>query len=233
MMGTPGEREPLSVGFPLLGEWYVGADGTEAGHELALDFMRLDKHLKATTRAVWRELLTAVPYEEHHGWGQPILSPFNGRVVTAVDGCPERPQSYLMKLWGLARSSLLSSRERRRLVSQMAGGSGDIREFAGNHLVIESLESPDTYAFLAHARQGSLSVEVGEFVRRWQPVAEVGDSGQSSVPHLHFHLMSCPHPLAQQLIPFTFSVYEANVDGRWLVQKNSLPTRRQRIRSVA
>lgn len=223
----------LSVGFPLSGEWYVGADGTEPGHELALDFMRLDKHLKATTRAAWRELLTAVPYEEHHGWGQPILSPFHGRVVTAVDGCPEFPQSYLMKLWGLVRASWWPSRERRRLASLIASGAGDIREFAGNHLVIESLESPGIYAFLAHARRGSLSVKAGDLVRGLQPVAEVGDSGQSNVPHLHFQLMSCPNPLAQQLIPFTFSVYEAHVDGRWLIQRDSLPRRRQRIRSVA
>jgi murein DD-endopeptidase MepM/ murein hydrolase activator NlpD len=138
-----------------------------------------------------------------------------------------------MKLWDLARASLLSPRERRRLARLLASGSGDIRELAGNHLVIESLESPGIYAFLAHARQGSLSVKAGDVVRGLQPVAEVGDSGQSSVPHLHFHLMSCPNPLAQQLIPFTFSVYEANVDGRWLIQRDSLPTRRQRIRSAA
>lgn len=223
---------PLSIGFPLSGEWYVGADGTEPGHELAFDFMRLDKHLKASRRAAWQELLTVVPYEEHHGWGQPILSPFKGRVVIAVDGCREFPKSYLMKILDNLQASL-SPRERRRIASLMASQSGDIREFAGNHLVIESFEHPSVYAFLAHARQGSLKVEAEDVVHALQPVAEVGDSGLSSVPHLHFHLMSSPNPLARQLIPFRFSAYEVNIEGNWLIQRDSLPNRRQRVRSVA
>ncbi|MDT9002385.1 M23 family metallopeptidase [Paucibacter sp. APW11] len=222
----------LSVGFPLSGEWYVAADGTEAGHELALDFIRLDKHFKATRRSAWRELLTAVPYEQYHGWGQAILSPFDGRVVAAVDGCPEHPQSFLMKLWGLAKASFLSPGQRRRLANLLANGGGDIREFAGNHLIIESVEFAGIYAFLAHARRGSLKVKAGDMVRCMQPIAEVGDSGQSIGPHLHFQLMSSPNPLTQQLVPFSFSVYEAQVDGHWLIQRQALPPRGQRIRSL-
>lgn len=223
---------PLSIGFPLAGEWYVGADGSEPGHELALDFMRLDRHLKATTRASWRELLTVVPYAEHHGWGQPILSPFAGEVVTAVDGCPEFPQSDLMKLFSNLRRSL-SRQERHRLASLEANQSGDIRAFAGNHLVIASREHPSVFAFIAHARQQSLIVKAGDVVQALQTVAQVGDSGQSMLPHLHFHLMSSPNPLAQQLIPFNFLAYEVNAGSQWLLQRNALPTRQQRIRSVA
>jgi murein DD-endopeptidase MepM/ murein hydrolase activator NlpD len=223
---------PPSVGFPLSGEWYVGADGTEAGHELALDLMRLDKQLKATGRPAWQELLTAVPHEEHYGWGQPILSPFKGRIVSAVAGCPEHPKSFLARLTSNLWASV-SLQQRRRLKSLVADQVGDIREFSGNHLVIESLEHSNIYAFLAHARHGSLLCKTGDVVHARQPVAEVGDSGQSMVPHLHFHLMSSPNPLAQQLIPFRFSVYEAYVDGTWVLQKNALPKRKQRVRSVA
>lgn len=223
---------PPSVEFPLSGEWYVGADGTEPGHELAFDFMRLDKNLKATSRAAWQELLRAIPYEEHYGWGQPILSPFRGRIVAAVDGCPEYSKSFLVKLTNNLWSSV-SLQERRRLKSLAAHQAGDIREFAGNHLVIESLEHSGIYAFLAHMRRGSLMCKAGDVVRARQPVAEVGDSGQSMVPHLHFHLMSSPNPLAQQLIPFSFLAYEVNVDGSWLLQKESLPTQKQRVRSIA
>ncbi|WP_284618555.1 M23 family metallopeptidase [Aquabacterium humicola] len=223
---------PPSILFPLSGEWYVGADGTEPGHELAFDFMRLDKHLKATRRAAWQELLLAVPYGDYHGWGQPILSPFKGKVVTAVDGCPESPKSYLSKLLGSVRS-LYSPRDKRRLEDLSASQSGDIREFAGNHLVIESLEHSGVFAFLAHARLGSLKCAAGDVVNALQAVAEVGDSGQSMLPHLHFHLMASPNPLTQRLIPFKFSTFEANIDGDWLIQRDTLPTRRQRVRSVA
>lgn len=221
---------PLTIHFPLAGEWYVGADGTEPGHELAFDFMRLDEHMKATPRAAWRELLTVVPYEEHYGWGQPILSPFSGKVTIAVDGCREIPKSYLKKIIDNLRSALSPS-ERRRLSKLMESQSGDIREFAGNYLVIESLEHSNVYAFMAHARQGSLKVETGQLVHALEPVAEVGDSGQSSIPHLHFHLMSSSNPLTQEVIPFRFSVYEAHIEGQWRLQTDTLPTRGPRIRS--
>lgn len=224
--------KPLpSIAFPLSGEWYVGADGTEPGHELALDFMRLDQRLKATTRAAWRELLTAVPYADHYGWGQSILSPFNGKVVLALDGVAEQPKSYLMKLWAGIRFGF-SPRQRRRLAELEASQSGDIRDLAGNHLVIASKEHPGVFAFLAHARQHSITVKVGDEVQALQPVAQVGDSGQSTAPHLHLHLMSSPNPVARQLIPFRFAAYEALVDGAWRMQRDTLPTRNQRVRSV-
>lgn len=224
-------NSPISIHFPLAGEWYVGADGTEPGHELAFDFMHLDEKLKATTRPAWRELFTAIPYEQYHGWGQTILSPFNGRVVTAVDGCPEHSMSFLMKVFNNLRASL-SHKERNRLAQLMENQTGDIREFAGNHLIIESIEHADVYAFLAHARLGSLRVHVGDIVQALQPIAEVGDSGQSSTPHLHFHLMSSANPLAQQLIPFTFLEYEVKMDGNWVSQEKRLPSKQQRIRRV-
>lgn len=227
---TAWAASPPSIAFPLSGEWYVGADGSEPGHELALDFMRLDKDLKASNRAAWQELLTAVPYAEHHGWGQPIFSPFKGKVLTAVDDCPERPQSYLMKLLSNAWASCSP---KQRLAILEANQSGDIRAFAGNHLIIESLEHPQVFAFLAHTRQGSLRVKAGDEVLALQEIAEVGDSGQSMLPHLHFHLMSSPKPLEQRLIPFTFLTYQVYLNGSWHTQRNTLPNRKQRIRHLA
>lgn len=221
----------LTVGFPLVGEWYVGADGTEPGHELAFDFMRLDQHLRATSRPILHELFAKVPYEEYLGWGQPITSPFAGRVVTAVDGVAEHPRSYLAKLLGNLRAAF-STAEKRRLAELENSQSGDIRPLAGNHLVIESLEQPNVFAFLAHARLGSLRVGVGDAVAAGQPVAEVGDSGQSLLPHLHFHVMATPNPLDLQLIPFNFAAYEVFREGQWERQCDTKPTRRQRVRSL-
>ncbi len=225
-------NSPPAIELPLQGEWYVGADGTEPGHELAFDFMRLDRHLKATGRAAWRELITAVPLHEHHGWGQPLLSPFSGRVVAAVDGCPEEARSYLARLVGGAWDAI-SRRQDKVIADLQASGAGDIRPFAGNHMVIQSLENPDIFAFLAHARRGSVRVVPGDQVEALQPVAEVGDSGQSMVPHLHFHVMASPNPLAMQLLPFVFVAYQCLVGGAWVEQRNTLPKRGQRIRAIA
>jgi murein DD-endopeptidase MepM/ murein hydrolase activator NlpD len=222
----------ITVEFPLCGEWFVGADGSEPGHELAFDFMRLDTGLKATPRAAWQELLRAVPLEEHYGWGQPIVSPFEGKVITAVDGAPEPCRSYLAAL-GQSLATALSPRAEAAMARLQAGGEGiDLRPYAGNHLVIESLAQPGVFAFLAHARQGSILVRAGDTVAAKQAVAQVGHSGESMVPHLHFHLMSGPHPLHASPLPLCFARYELWQQGVWAEQKNALPKRKQRVRSI-
>lgn len=221
----------VCIEFPLSGEWYVGADGTEANHLLAFDFIRLDHKYKATPRAAWQELFQTIPLAEHYGWGQAILSPFSGKIVTAVNDCAEFEQSYLLALISAFRSSR-SCKEQEQIQQLKSGLHGDIRRFAGNYLVIESTETPGLFAFIAHARHGSVQVKAGDHVMALQQIAQVGQSGQSMVPHLHFHLMTDPNPLAEQLIPFKFKHYEAQMAGQWLRQQNAAPSRKQRIRGI-
>ena len=44
------------------------------------------------------------------------------------------------------------------------------------------------YALLAHLRRGSVRVRVGQQVRPGQILGLAGNSGNSSEPHLHFHV---------------------------------------------
>jgi len=75
------------------------------------------------------------------------------------------------------------------IVSPVAGvlhwrayqGSG-----AGHYLVIRSPGLGD-HAYM-HLREGSLTVVKGAAVAAGQRIAEVGDTGASSGPHLHFEL---------------------------------------------
>lgn len=61
---------------------------------------------------------------------------------------------------------------------------------AGNVVVIE-LESGH-FVVLAHLRQGTLRVGVGERVRKGDPLALVGNSGNTTMPHLHLHVQTHP-----------------------------------------
>ena len=45
---------------------------------------------------------------------------------------------------------------------------------------------------LAHFKQGSIVVEVGDRVKAGQLLGECGNSGNSSEPHLHYHLQNTP-----------------------------------------
>ena len=55
---------------------------------------------------------------------------------------------------------------------------------AGNHVM---LRCGPAIILLAHFRLGTVKVRVGQSVTVGQPVAEVGNSGSSSEPHLHIH----------------------------------------------
>lgn len=60
------------------------------------------------------------------------------------------------------------------------------RDIRGNYILIKHAQ--DEYSLSAHLMPDSIIVKVGETVRRGQKVARCGNSGNSSEPHLHFHL---------------------------------------------
>lgn len=60
----------------------------------------------------------------------------------------------------------------------------DRTHVAGNHVMIAY---QDTKILLAHMQQGSVLVQTGEQVHQGQPVGNVGNSGNTSEPHLHIH----------------------------------------------
>jgi murein DD-endopeptidase MepM/ murein hydrolase activator NlpD len=55
---------------------------------------------------------------------------------------------------------------------------------AGNHVIITY---QDRKILLAHLQQNSVWVRTGEQVRQGQPIGKVGNSGNTSEPHLHIH----------------------------------------------
>ena len=74
-------------------------------------------------------------------------------------------------------------------------GSTDSRNPAGNHVVIKM--DDEHYALLAHLKQDSASVEVGDFVGVGDKLGECGNSGNTSAPHLHFQVQRYPDLFAE------------------------------------
>jgi murein DD-endopeptidase MepM/ murein hydrolase activator NlpD len=54
----------------------------------------------------------------------------------------------------------------------------------------------------AHLRRGSTCVSAGDRVSVGQQVAEVGNTGNTSEPHLHFQLMDAPHVTGAAGLPW-------------------------------
>ena len=90
----------------------------------------------------------------------------------------------------------------------VAIGETDTANPAGNHVVLDL--GNDEYAFLAHLRQGSVTVAEGETVTGGQEVGRCGNSGNTSEPHLHFHLQTTPLLGEGEGLPAFFNAYLAD-----------------------
>ena len=58
--------------------------------------------------------------------------------------------------------------------------------FIGNYIMIK--HDDKTYSVLGHLKQHSVAVKNGDRVKRGQKIALCGNSGNTSDPHLHFHV---------------------------------------------
>ncbi len=65
-------------------------------------------------------------------------------------------------------------------------GRLDIRPNAGNYVMIQAKEG--YIVFLAHLRNHSICLSEGDTVRQGDIIGQVGNSGNSSMPHLHMKL---------------------------------------------
>lgn len=103
-------------------------------------------------------------------------------------------------------------------------------ETVGGNFVILDIGG-GRYAFYAHLRPGSLRVRTGDRVRRGQVLGLVGNSGNSTEPHLHFHIADASTPLGSEGIPYVHESFE--VLGRCTgtlsgCTRSASPERRQR-----
>lgn len=82
-----------------------------------------------------------------------------------------------------------------------------LAQYGGNHIVQDL--GGGHYAFYAHLQPGNPEkVRVGQVLRRGQVIAHLGNSGNSDSPHLHFHIMDAPLPLAANGLPFRIDAFD-------------------------
>lgn len=75
-------------------------------------------------------------------------------------------------------------------VRDNAPGSMNQYSALGNAVLIRHREHE--VSVLAHLKQGSVRVKAGDVVRRGDVLGQCGNSGNSSEPHLHYHLQNTP-----------------------------------------
>src|SRR5215207_102762 len=110
----------------------------------AMDFIAVRGRRTATTRD-WRALLSTEPVDRFFAFGQPILAPAAGTVVSVHDGEVDHVAR---------RSQLALVPYALTQAARVRGGGGAI---AGNHVILE-LADRAGYVVLAHLRAGSIRV---------------------------------------------------------------------------
>jgi hypothetical protein len=119
--------------------------------------------------------------EQWYGYGAELLAVADGTVVHVRDGMPEETPG----LQGLAvRTSA---------------------DYAGNTVVLEI--RPGVFAHYAHLIPGSLRVNVGDRVTAGEVLGLLGNTGNSSAPHLHFGIQDGPEIVSSNSLPFVFDRY--------------------------
>lgn len=96
--------------------------------------------------------------EDYYIYDRPVLAPADGAVVLASDDDPDMP------------------------IGELGGGTDP----GGNQVVLRVADNE--YLYLCHLKAGSVRVKKGDVVVAGQEIGRVGNSGNTSEPHLHIHL---------------------------------------------
>ena len=215
------------VDFPLRGQRWVAvitpgdrvpSHGTDMlGQRFAYDLLQVDarKGLRYSPAGILRELFVGVPTRDCYAWGAEIHAPFDGEIVRAVDGIPER--SWIHPL-----------RELVRLVKNAATFTpAGLPSVLGNHVI---MRRGDVFAAFAHLAPGSVAVSPAQTIRTGEVLGRVGHTGNSTAPHLHFQLMDSLDPMQARGVPCAFRTYEVLRNGSWERVENGVPRKIDRIR---
>lgn len=226
------DADDVVVDFPLRGEWTayhtpaekVPSHGTDQlGQRYAYDFVRIDREhegWKFCRASMRRYHVLGAPLDDFYAWGAPIHAPFDATVVAASDGWPERNPVHFVRDLGVVLKNALTFNPKK---------TGALRMVLGNHVVLKMAGS-DVYALIAHARTGSVRCREGADVPVGAHLADVGHSGNSTAPHLHFQLMDRPDLLNAVGLPCAFRDYEAWRDGAWSRVTAGMPKKREFVR---
>ena len=81
-----------------------------------------------------------------------------------------------------------------------------LETIGGNHVIVDI--GGGRYAFYAHMQPGSLRVKVGDHVKSGDVLGLVGNTGNSSEPHLHFDICDASSMLACEGLPYAFASFD-------------------------
>lgn len=187
---------------PVAGRWFVsGIANLDSHHrflpsnEFALDFFRtgpdgvLDEGEKYSA-------------EDDYGHGDPVLAVADGEVVFVID-------DQVQDADALTRRDGESVEDARRRVTgnQFRRFAENFRAAAAGNMIVLRHEQDGAveYSAYGHLKEGGVAVKVGDRVGQGDVIGAVGNTGDSTLTHLHFQLNASPDVFFTRSLPVTFS----------------------------
>ena len=187
-------RDPVDLHAPVRGRWQaynspssrVPSHGVQSyGQAYAVDLVA-DPPESSRPGFGWWPL--ARPPGDYPGFGQTIFAPCDGTVVSVHD----RERDHYSRTSPLGLLYMFTV----ELFREVFGPS----RILGNHIVID--HGHRTWIVLAHLRRDTIQVHPGQHITTGDVMAQCGNSGNSSEPHLHLQAMDHPRPALAAGVPF-------------------------------
>lgn len=196
------------LGFPLNGTWYVsnapdvsGSHRWGIGEEFAYDLVKADEEGNSGKGDETKP-------ESYYAYGQNVLAPADGTVYETRDEIDDTPMAQLADDDPSAVNKKLAAYQ--TALRKRYG----VRGTDGNYIIMDHGNSE--YSVFDHLKKGSLRVKRGDKVKRGETIAQVGQSGLSTEPHLHYEVVSDPDPLKQRGLPVFFYELEGEEGAKQL-----------------
>jgi hypothetical protein len=123
--------------------------------------------------------------EDYAGWGMDVIAMAAGRVSYARADVPDNPDPSAPdeSLWASLPEPVWAS--------------------TGNCVMLD--HGNGEWTFVSHMMQGSVTVRAGDHVEQGQVIGRLGNSGDSTNPHLHVHMQAGPRVFGFDGLPMTFA----------------------------
>jgi murein DD-endopeptidase MepM/ murein hydrolase activator NlpD len=196
-------RSPNDYLFPMAGTWYVAVAPNlhlphrwVANQEFAFD-------LAATGGDGRFHKGDGSRLDDYYAYGKDIRAVADGTVVEVATDATEANDRLRRP------GESVKDFETRTVMAQNELLAKSYKAPLGNYVVLR--HAGGEYSHYVHLKQGSVKVKAGDTVTRGQVIGQLGHTGNSTEPHLHFQLTDGPDPLYSRSVPIVFK--DLRVEG--------------------
>jgi murein DD-endopeptidase MepM/ murein hydrolase activator NlpD len=188
------DAKPLIIGPPLAGAGWVAANGccnadiTHRGSVQSVNGALYDSQRFAIDWMRLDDQGRMVHGEEndvhnYNDYGADVLAVADAKVVSVLNNLDDQVPGRLPE-----------------------PSSITIETVDGNHVILDL--GGGRFAFYAHLQKNSIRVRPGDAVKKGAVLGKLGNTGNTSAPHLHFHIMNRPSPIAADGIPYLIDAFD-------------------------